>query len=42
MVARSPNDAAEAKRQLQSDPPNPRARFFDFEIGRQGLSVSVC
>lgn len=42
MVARSPEDAAEVRRLLLSAPPNPRARFFDFDVSRQGLSVTVC
>jgi len=42
MVCKSGEDAARVRKTLQADPPNPRARFFDFEISNNGLDVSVC
>jgi fucokinase len=41
LVCRSAADAEAAKRQLETQPPNPRARFFDFEVSASGLAVSV-
>jgi fucokinase len=42
MVCRSPEDAAAVRYLLQTDPPNDRARFFDFSISNEGLVVTVC
>jgi len=42
IVCRSPQDALEARRELVENPPNERARFFDFEISSEGLAVTVC
>jgi galactokinase/mevalonate kinase-like predicted kinase len=42
MVCKSPTDAAAVKNILQNEPPNPRARFFDFSLNRTGLAVNVC
>lgn len=42
LVCRSPEAAAEIRRQLETAPPNPRARFFDFEPSPKGLEISVC
>ena len=42
MVGKSPRDAAAARRALEADPPNDRARFFNFSINRRGLAISVC
>jgi galactokinase/mevalonate kinase-like predicted kinase len=42
LVCKSPGDAAQVKHRLESEPPNERARFFDFAVSREGLSVSVC
>jgi galactokinase/mevalonate kinase-like predicted kinase len=42
LVCKSPQDAVLAKRQLESQPPNPRARFFDFAVSQDGLAISVC
>jgi len=42
MVCKSPEDAAVVRRMLDTDPPNERARFFDFDISRDGLVVTVC
>ncbi len=42
MVCRSPEDAARLRDLLESAPPNPRARFFDFNVNPEGLVVTVC
>ncbi|MBS3735431.1 MAG: hypothetical protein KGY99_11020 [Phycisphaerae bacterium] len=42
MICKSPNDAADVRDMLTAEPPNNRARFFDFSISRQGLVVTVC
>lgn len=42
MVCKSPEDAATVRRMLDKDPPNDRARFFDFAISNDGLVVTVC
>ena len=42
MVCRSPADAAAIRRDLEADPPNDRARFFDFSVSTDGLVVTVC
>lgn len=35
-------DAGAVKEMLDGDPPNDRARFFDYSISRTGLVVTVC
>jgi len=42
MVCKSPEAAAEVRALLTSAPPNPRSRFFDFDVSAEGLVVSVC
>jgi galactokinase/mevalonate kinase-like predicted kinase len=42
IVCRSPQDANAVRRQLIENPPNDRARFFDFDISTEGLAVTVC
>jgi len=42
MVCRSPDDSAAIRKMLEAEPPNDRARFFDFDISREGLVVTVC
>ncbi len=42
MICRSAQDAAAVREMLESDPPNDRARFFDFDISKKGLVVTVC
>jgi fucokinase len=42
IAARSPEDARRIRAKLEAAPPNGRARFFDFGISREGLSVTVC
>ena len=41
LVCRSAADAAAVRETLTSQPPNPRARFFDFDVSREGLVVTV-
>ncbi len=42
MVCRGADDARAVRRMLESDPPNGRARFFDFSINHEGCAISVC
>jgi galactokinase/mevalonate kinase-like predicted kinase len=42
MVAKSPEDAKQIRQMLENDPPNERARFFDYSINTTGLTVTVC
>lgn len=42
LVCKSPAAAAAVRRLLENEPPNDRARFFDFEVASQGLACSVC
>jgi len=42
IICKSPADALAVRAILDSDPPNERARFFDFDISREGLVVTVC
>ena len=42
IVGKSPKAARSIRRTLTNDPPNARARFFDYQISRQGLTVTVC
>ena len=42
VVCKSPEDAAAARKTLEKDPPNPLARFFDYDISTTGLEVTVC
>ena len=42
MVCKSLEDAAAVLRMLEAEPPNERARFFDFEVSRTGLAVTAC
>jgi fucokinase len=42
IVCKTSKDAQAVRRTLTSHPPNPRARFFDYQISRQGLTVTVC
>jgi fucokinase len=41
LVCRSAADAAAVREMLTHEPPNQRARFFDFDISREGLVVTV-
>lgn len=42
IVCRSARDAKLVRRELESRPPNARARFFDYRISAEGLTVTVC
>jgi galactokinase/mevalonate kinase-like predicted kinase len=42
VVCKSPEDSAAARKTLEKDPPNPLARFFDYDISTTGLEVTVC
>ncbi|UCF38651.1 MAG: hypothetical protein JSU96_07395 [Acidobacteriota bacterium] len=42
LVCKSSQDANQVRQTLESDPPNDRARFFQFGINYQGLVVTVC
>jgi len=41
MVARDREAAQKVRQLLNASPPNPHARFFDFEVDHQGLHVTV-
>ena len=41
MVCKSGADAATVWRMLEAEPPNERARFFDYSISNEGLVVTV-
>ena len=42
IICKTPDDAAAVRQMLQADPPNDRARFFDFDISTRGLVVTTC
>lgn len=42
MICRSAEDAATVREMLENDPPNERARFFDYDISNEGLVVTAC
>ena len=42
LVCRSHEDAGQIRAELLRNPPNNRARFFDFSVSTEGLAVSVC
>ena len=42
LVCKSPQDAAAVRWMLDTNPPNDRARFFDFDVSTEGLVVTVC
>jgi galactokinase/mevalonate kinase-like predicted kinase len=42
LICKSPADAVRVREALDNQPPNERARFFDFAVSSGGLSVSVC
>ena len=42
IVCKSPEHAARLRTILEAEPPNQRARFFDFDISSHGLTVTVC
>ena len=42
IVCRSFDDAQSVRQKLMHNPPNTRARFFDFSVSHEGLVVTVC
>ncbi|MBU4331233.1 MAG: hypothetical protein KKB53_12145, partial [Acidobacteria bacterium] len=42
IVCRSLDDARSVRQKLMHNPPNTRARFFDFSVSSEGLVVTVC
>ena len=42
MVCKSPDHARRLKTELDSEPTNDRARFFDYSVNPRGLTVTVC
>lgn len=42
MVAKSVEDAAKIRQMLENQPPNDKARFFDYNVNTEGLAVTVC
>ncbi|MFA6133547.1 MAG: L-fucokinase [Phycisphaerae bacterium] len=42
MVCKSPAQAQAVRQKLSDSPPNERGRFFDFDISREGLVVTIC
>jgi galactokinase/mevalonate kinase-like predicted kinase len=42
MVCKSAEDAGKVRQMLDREPPNPRARFFDYQVNTTGLVVTVC
>ena len=41
MICKSSDDASSIRKMLDDEPPNERARFFDFDISSEGLTVTV-
>ncbi|MCJ7588812.1 MAG: hypothetical protein MUQ00_13065, partial [Candidatus Aminicenantes bacterium] len=42
LIAKSVAEAAALRTRLEKDPPNDRARFFDFRVSDEGLAVTTC
>ncbi len=42
MICKSTEDARSVREMLEAEPPNEQARFFDFDISDEGLTVTVC
>jgi len=42
MICKSAEDARSVREMLEAEPPNERARFFNFDISNEGLTVTVC
>jgi fucokinase len=42
LICKSADDAANIRAELDHNPPNERARFFEFAVSMEGLGVSVC
>jgi galactokinase/mevalonate kinase-like predicted kinase len=41
MICKSPENAQAVRKMLEAEPPNERARFFEFDISGEGLAVTV-
>ena len=41
MICKSAADACAVRETLDAQPPNERARFFDFDVSKEGLTVTV-
>lgn len=41
MICKSAEDASSVRKTLEDEPPNERARFFDFDVSSEGLTVTV-
>ena len=41
MICKSAADASAVRETLEAEPPNERARFFDFDVSKEGLTVTV-
>ncbi|UCE50455.1 MAG: hypothetical protein JSW47_09880, partial [Phycisphaerales bacterium] len=41
MICKSAADASAVREMLVAEPPNERARFFDFDVSREGLTVTT-
>ena len=41
MICKSAADASAVREMLESEPPNERARFFDFDVSKEGLTVTT-
>jgi len=42
MICKSPDDTTSVRGMLEAEPPNERARFFNFDVSETGLAVTVC
>jgi len=41
MICKSAADASAVREKLEAEPPNERARFFDFDVSKEGLTVTT-
>jgi galactokinase/mevalonate kinase-like predicted kinase len=41
MICKSAADTAAVREMLVAEPPNERARFFDFDVSKEGLTVTT-
>jgi hypothetical protein len=41
MICKSARDARYTREMLEAQPPNDRARFFEFDVSNEGLTVTV-
>jgi galactokinase/mevalonate kinase-like predicted kinase len=42
LICKTPADAAAVRKLLDADPPNPRARFFQFHVNHEGMRITAC